>query len=387
MKSYPLVRFPFLFVLGLLLALAFPVLAQACSCGPGCKCGEGCQCGGPSGGGSSSGAASTELQIRKNQADLTSLEKKNFVNAVLDLKKTFREGSEISIYDEFVQIHRDALRDGAIHEGPAFFPWHRQFLRNFELELQNINPNVTIPYWDFTVDNSPDSSIWDKNFMGGNGDPADNYAVKTGPFQQGEWILAFDGPDLRRNFGGIADAYSLPTAEQVAASLGIGAYDASPWDITSDVNESFRNHVTGWSHSSGEPELHNRVHLWVGGSLGADTSPNDPVFWLLHAFLDKLWADWQAIHGEEYLPEFGAVEGHNLNDLMPPFGVTPASVLRHADLGYTYDTYATSAAAAGTGTPTISNPEPSTLVLLATGAAALVGYGWRRRSRLSHRVT
>lgn len=33
------------------------------------------------------------------------------------------------------------------------------------------------------------------------------------------------------------------------------------------------------------------------------TSPNDPVFWLHHAFLDKIWADWMARHGRVYLPE------------------------------------------------------------------------------------
>ena len=42
-------------------------------------------------------------------------------------------------------------------------------------------------------------------------------------------------------------------------------------------------------------QLHNRVHLWVGGNMAPMTSPNDPVFFLHHCFVDKAWADWQEV--------------------------------------------------------------------------------------------
>ena len=42
------------------------------------------------------------------------------------------------------------------------------------------------------------------------------------------------------------------------------------------------------------PNVHNRVHVWVGGSMGPSTSPNDPVFFLNHAKEDELWAVWIA---------------------------------------------------------------------------------------------
>jgi hypothetical protein len=73
------------------------------------------------------------------------------------------------------------------------------------------------------------------------------------------------------------------------------------------------------------------------------TSPNDPVFFLNHCFVDKLWADWQRAHPTEgYLPVTGAMPGHNLGDAMEPWvgrgeTVTPGSVLDHHALGYAYD--------------------------------------------------
>jgi hypothetical protein len=89
--------------------------------------------------------------------------------------------------------------------------------------------------------------------------------------------------------------------------------------------------------------MHNRVHAWVGGSMLPHTSPNDPVFFLHHCFIDKLWADWQKLHEKDvgyqpYLPDGGAAPGHNLKDRMPPWNdKTPENVLNTRDLGYHYD--------------------------------------------------
>jgi len=97
------------------------------------------------------------LRCRKNQSTLTTAEKDRFVAAVLALKAS-------GTYDQYVAIHLGAHHDA--HRGPAFFPWHREFLRRFELALQTIDSSVTLPYWDWTIDNSATSSLWDPSFMG-----------------------------------------------------------------------------------------------------------------------------------------------------------------------------------------------------------------------------
>jgi hypothetical protein len=99
--------------------------------------------------------------------------------------------------------------------------------------------------------------------------------------------------------------------------------------------------------------MHNRVHAWVGGSMIPITSPNDPVFFLHHCFMDKLWSDWQVLELQRggpidhslYLPPHGARLGHNLDDKMSPWNTvdrgvyqSPSDVIfNHGQLGYRYD--------------------------------------------------
>ena len=78
------------------------------------------------------------------------------------------------------------------------------------------------------------------------------------------------------------------------------------------------------------------------------TSPNDPVFFLHHCFVDKIWADWQTRMQDpdlgvpelapHYFPLSGGPTGHNLYDSMYPWGggATPASVLNNDAIGVTY---------------------------------------------------
>ena len=269
------------------------------------------------------------MLCRKNQATLTPTEKARFVAAVLALKA---DGT----WDQFVGVHDAAHMDA--HRGPAFLPWHREYLRRLELELQRIDASVTLPYWNWSVDNSPTSSIWNADLMGGNGRPGDR-RVMTGAFafDAGQWTLVHGGTqDLRRDFG--ASVATLPTASDVTTTLAVTPYDAAPWNTSS--TGGFRNRSEGWISG---PQMHNRVHVWVGGSMLPLTSPNDPVFFLHHCFVDKLWAVWQRQHPTEgYLPVSGAAAGHNLHDAMQPWAgmgeiARPSTVLDHHALGYAYD--------------------------------------------------
>ncbi|MBL1082249.1 tyrosinase family protein [Streptomyces actinomycinicus] len=268
---------------------------------------------------------------RKDQADLSATEKRDFVHAILELKRQGR-------YDEFVTTHNafimsdtdDGERTG--HRSPSFLPWHRRFLLQFERALQSITSSVSLPYWDWTKDRSPSSSLWSDTFLGGTGRAGDD-RVTSGPFAftQGSWPVnvRVDGRTfLRRNLG--ANVRALPTRQEVDTVLAMPTYDAPPWNSES---ESFRNHLEGWQG----PNLHNRVHVWVGGQMLSGASPNDPVFWLHHCFIDKLWADWQAKHPSSGYVPVTAPEGViGLRDTMKPWNdVTPQDMLDHTKF-YTY---------------------------------------------------
>ena len=341
-----------------------------------------------------------DARVRRNAKELSADERLAFTNAIRGLKlKPSHWAHGLSVYDTFVIWHRDAF-DCALmsaHMGPAFFPWHRQYLHMFEQELQTVDPTVTLPYWDWTVDTGTDAYLWDDDFMGGNGDPNEDFAVTTGPFRKDTWELTvFDYTDsqrtpyLVREFGATAFAPTLPTPEQLEAVLAIPTYDAEPWNTLAPTASSFRNAIEGWRDCvdeicdpdagmspvcTGEHLLHNRVHLWVAGefafavegaregrrgehlvvaatpspatdlfgTMAANSSPNDPVFWLHHTNLDRLWNLWMERHGQVYLPEQGGPIGHNIDDAMWPYThlgmtVTPRMMLDSRALGYVYDT-------------------------------------------------
>ncbi len=325
--------------------------------------------------------APVTLLVRKDVKDLTPQEKADFVNAILKLKATPSPyNPKFSYYDQFVWWHRQAFlcTIGAAHMSSAFLPWHREFLLLFENALRQVsgNPNITIPYWDWTDPNST-AAVFAPDFMGGMGVASKNYAVMNGPFRKGKWRLNVVDPKandpwgfhyLVRNFSTFVRR-NLPTTNQVARALGRSKYDVGPYDAMSNPSESFRNYLEGWRWvkrmtcedglmgvvtRKGAPHaMHNAVHLWVGGvwpkgskkpysgTMTLNTSLNDPVFWLHHANIDRIWSQWEALHGEQYQPVSGQRRGQNLNDTMWPYRnvgiqMTIKDTLDISKLGYTY---------------------------------------------------
>ena len=81
--------------------------------------------------------------------------------------------------------------------------------------------------------------------------------------------------------------------------------------------------------------------------MRADTHmpANDPVFFLNHCNIDRVWEAWMQQHGRVYVPDQTApasLKGHRINDqlsslISPP--TTPAAVLNSTSQ-YVYDTLA-----------------------------------------------
>lgn len=316
--------------------------------------------------------------IRKNVKHLTSQERTDYVNAILLLKNTVSPYQPaLSYYDQFVSWHNDAFYCDtmAAHMGPAFGPWHRQFLLMFEKALRAVSgKNITIPYWDWP-DAECTNSVFQEDFIGGNGDVNDRYTLKSGPFKKGNWTLKvfdpvqnypFKIPYLIRAIGTFPGSPTLPTREEVNRAFEIPYYDFVPYDPSADVNFSFRNYLEGWRQCTGQAcedtlmnpicpgnisAMHNRVHLWAGGMVGdtvgnmvLNASPNDPLFWNHHSNVDRLWAIWEERNGKNYAPVSGGPMGHNLNDMMWPYmnygmHVTPKDMLDTRVLGYIYEEY------------------------------------------------
>ena len=68
-------------------------------------------------------------------------------------------------------------------------------------------------------------------------------------------------------------ATPLPTTAEVATSSDLSTF----LDFTAQLEE-----------------LHNRVHIWVGGHMGQiPFAAYDPIFWAHHTMIDRIWRLWQ----------------------------------------------------------------------------------------------
>ena len=209
-----------------------------------------------------------------------------------------------------------------------------------------------LPYWNWSVDGDLDANaqltapIW--NIIGGDGDantgPSDSpwYVVTGGPFgtdrdkvndlQNDEdgtkWANFVTDPNnwvtVHRSFGRTSygllqrrfaiEVPNLPNSNDVADTLKFTVYDGPDWN--EGVENSFRNHLEGFRG----PGMHNQVHRWVGGSMGPETSPNDPVFFLHHCNVDRIWEVWRnSGSAGPFEPQSGGPVGHKLPDFLLPW--------------------------------------------------------------------
>jgi hypothetical protein len=295
------------------------------------------------------------MKCRRSVRDLTPTQKKAYRDAVVALKTAPSRipaaqaavtagGGTPNRYDDYVWIH-NVIGSGA-HRGPAFGPWHRELLRQFELDLRQVsaNPDVSIPYWDWTVDATAASPGWPftDDFLGGFGH-ASTGQISTSPFSDpAKWRINIRDADpsliLKRGRGGPFTSVTLPTRATALPAFNVPAFDASPFHSdpsaltaaqrTAQANAGFRKYL--------EWLLHDSIHVWVGGlwNFNPNGVPqdgghlsfppvaiNDPVFWLHHCMVDRLWTIWQQKNPAlPFAPASGANPGHNRTNTMQRFG-------------------------------------------------------------------
>jgi len=219
-----------------------------------------------------------------------------------------------SYYDDFVFVHNDLAK--IIHGTGYFFPWHRHYLHTMETVMRtHCGYKGVMPYWDWAQD-APDfenSPFWNdsdpESGLGGWGNPDAHMQVQDGAF------------------AGFKVAYPYPHVLH-------RHFDLQPWLNTSIgfhiiptrmVNETFtraevarvvNGHVGDYRGFQQDvaalPGMHSSIHRIVGGDLAGlcpsdapknqcnaytlGISLNDPLFYLLHAMLDKVWYEWQNAH-------------------------------------------------------------------------------------------
>ncbi|KAK8093302.1 uncharacterized protein PG998_014183 [Apiospora kogelbergensis] len=252
---------------------------------------------------------------------------KQYIDAVLCLKtKPSGIGLNTTRYDDFPYVHTHL--DNTIHTVAMFLPWHRLFVQVYEDSLRDCGYTGPMAYWDWTLDadDPTKAPLWDVTTgFGGNGDPAidpkssSKKCLVDGPLKGLQVAYTMKGYQphcLARNWNSgiafpgdmLADSYNKESVDKVAAL---------------DNYEDFRYQLEGGPHGA--------IHSAVGGDMSPATSPNDPIFFLHHAQIDRLWTLWQMEKPETRTNEFGGPKTLNenkpgeatLNDVMPYLNLVP----------------------------------------------------------------
>ncbi|KAJ7865547.1 Di-copper centre-containing protein [Mycena leptocephala] len=272
----------------------------------------------------------THPSVRKEWRTFTKAEKAEWIRAVKCLGKLPHDDAlsptvnppnigpvnvSGSYYDDFVYIHMQHLNTH-IHFTGLFLPWHRWYVHVYEVALKTkCNFRGTSPYWNWTIDSSNfyESTLLKDaspvHGLGGWGDPQNDYRVPDGAFSS--FHLSYPSPHtVRRNFT-LRPYLNFPDLSFITDPLleaNATFTKAEIQKLTNGFVGDFKGFQTYFEAFNGS---HGAVHSSVAGDLGGTCpgtsppgtcvrgptfSPNDVLFWLHHAMVDKVWFDWQHKH-------------------------------------------------------------------------------------------
>ena len=254
------------------------------------------------------------VRVRKNANVLDSGERNRFLQAFAAINNAGQ-----GVFRAFRRSHSLATVAQA-HGDAAFLPWHRAFLLDLERELQQVEPSVALPYWRF---DRKAPRVFTRDYMGA----ADQ---ATGTAQ-----LRASNPLTTWSTDGAVGIQRLPLFNtQTSSASGAGDTLVEEGEIT-----KFKGKFDALPNPL-ELNPHGSAHVSFAGFVeDLETAARDPLFYLLHCNVDRLWAKWQWLQKRMDPSDpkaFGSLKpngqsvqdgnrppGHNLGDTMWPWnGIT-----------------------------------------------------------------
>lgn len=204
------------------------------------------------------------------------------------------------------QAHGDDMDEN------MFLPWHRMFVCRFEDIIRAVSgeEDFTLPYWNYSTS-----------------DPAIRGVIPPEFTKKGD-------PD----FGSLYVQNRNPGVNNGTPIQQIPGFPGDPLstDILSACFYEDKFPVNGFC--SGIDSIpHGSVHVQIGDVLDMGNVPwaaNDPIFWLHHCNIDRLWASWNA-GGRKNPPLTGTFAFADRNGKRTTCDV--ADYLDIAKQGYAYD--------------------------------------------------
>lgn len=181
------------------------------------------------------------------------------------------------------------------HQVAYFTAWHRGYLYYFQETLRTVsgNSSLIVPYWDY-----------------------------------------YKNPNIPAEFTDPSSPLYVTgrVNTNVRSGLGLG--------LSSTRYKNFPRGMVDAVEPVWEVTPHGKVHNLIGGYMAKLTSPMDPIFWLHHGQMDRLWAAWVAAGGGRQMPPLSDTYWGGSFTYGPNLTMERSRVYNTTGLGYTYDNLA-----------------------------------------------
>jgi tyrosinase len=238
-----------------------------------------------------------------------------------------------------------------------FLPWHRMFVYFYERLLRSVlaDPDFALPYWNY----SPDSGFpFQRNLP-------PQFRARLDPL----FSSLYRSSRISAVNAGRPIDEGKEAENRLSLSRSMSQTTYAPQGVILGFNNQLNSHV------------HGNVHTLVGNSVGMASvkwAANDPVFWMHHCNIDRVWESWNKAGFSNptstswldktfvFVDEFGQRVAARVRDFTNP-----------ALLGYSYD-----------GLESVPAPAPATAVLAqAASSTAPASIAIARNVTLGPRTT
>jgi tyrosinase len=281
------------------------------------------------------GSPPASQRVRRELRTLSVAEFQKYADAIWTMKNTDmatgqgQYGSQFKTYDYFVVKHAVTAMDSRGDQGHfsnAFATWHSAFILEFEEALLAVDPSIgAMPYWDGTGDimtadyfgtamgNGADNVVADGKFA--------NFPVTTS-FNMADWnaYVKTDVAGASNPYGGSASGALRGSSPANPLTTAFVTRYGRAWSFATSAQDDCVSSSACWNDwyncvegGSSSGNFHSGAHQSLGGKSGSNradfedptTSPNDPVFWVHHANVDRNRMNWMIAHKDSLSNYYG----------------------------------------------------------------------------------